>query len=208
MPKSRSKRAKAASSGRPLAWGGTAKAGDRRWNYLLAVALVAAVGYGGFAWWESARSEDAFLALAEQGRERLQAVESLPSKGRDHLSPGQTYSYASQFPTSGPHDPTPTPPGFYRSRQRPTQLVHALEHGNIVVYYDRPGAEVMAQLEDWAKLYDGQWSGLVVTPGRGLDSKIVVTAWTKRLELATFDPASAAAFIDAYRGRGPEHPVR
>lgn len=37
---------------------------------------------------------------------------------------------------------------------------------------------------------------------------ILLTAWTKMLRLAKFDAASAAAFIDRFRGRGPEHPVR
>lgn len=66
----------------------------------------------------------------------------------------------------------------------------------------------MEQLKEWAGLYDGQWSGLVVTRNSGLDEAVVLTAWTKRLEFDSFDPAAAAAFIDAYRGRGPENPVR
>jgi hypothetical protein len=83
-----------------------------------------------------------------------------------------------------------------------------LEHGNIVIYYDAPETEVLATLKDWAGLYGGQWDGLVVTPHSGLGKTIVMTAWRKILRLDTFDPAAAAAFIDAYRGRGPEHPVR
>jgi hypothetical protein len=101
-----------------------------------------------------------------------------------------------------------TRPGVYEQPQRPTQLVHALEHGHIVIYYDEPGAEAMQLIEEWAALYDGQWSGVVVTPRPDLGEALVVTAWTKRLALDTFDPFSTAAFIDAYRGRGPETPVR
>jgi hypothetical protein len=37
---------------------------------------------------------------------------------------------------------------------------------------------------------------------------VVLTAWRKILKLDTFEPASAAAFVDAYRGRGPENKVR
>jgi len=33
-------------------------------------------------------------------------------------------------------------------------------------------------------------------------------AWGQRLELKPFDPELAAAFIDRYRGRGPERRVR
>ena len=124
------------------------------------------------------------------------------------LTPANPTLYQDRFPTSGPHDPTWTPPGVYTNPGAPTQLVHALEHGNIVIYYDEPRSEVLALLERWADLYDDQWSGLVVTPAAGLGSAVVLTAWTKRLELIPFEPAAAAAFVDAYRGRGPEHPVR
>ena len=33
-------------------------------------------------------------------------------------------------------------------------------------------------------------------------------AWRRTLTLDPFDGDAGAAFIDAYRGRGPEHPVR
>ena len=117
-------------------------------------------------------------------------------------------SASCQFPTSGRHDPVPTAPGVYRAPQRPAQLVHALEHGNVVIYYDTPGPEALATLKDWAGLYGGQWDGVVVAPMDGLVGDLVITAWTKTRRLRSFDAALAAAFIDAYRGRGPEHPVR
>lgn len=40
----------------------------------------------------------------------------------------------------------------------------------------------MEILEAWADLYDGKWSGLVVTPKPGLDERIVLTAWTHRYD--------------------------
>ena len=42
----------------------------------------------------------------------------------------------------------------------------------------------------------------------GLEASVILTAWTRVLTLDGFDRDAAAAFIDAYRGRGPEHPVR
>ncbi len=42
----------------------------------------------------------------------------------------------------------------------------------------------------------------------GMGKRVVLVAWTKLLRLRKFDAASAAAFIDAYRGRGPEQRVR
>ena len=67
---------------------------------------------------------------------------------------------------------------------------------------------VMAKLKDWTSLYDGTWDGVVATKAAGLGEVVVMTAWTKLLRLETFDDASAAAFIDLYRGRGPENAVR
>lgn len=172
------------------------------------MAAVIAAGYGGYVWWDSAAAERAFLSAAADAKRMLSRVESIPSEGSDHLAVGQPYEYRSAFPTSGPHDPRWTSPGVYGTPQPPTQLVHALEHGNIVIYYDEPGVEAMDRLKDWAELYDGQWSGLVVTRKPGLGKSVVLTAWTRRLSLDSFDAAAAAAFIDAYRGRGPENPVR
>ncbi len=88
------------------------------------------------------------------------------------------------------------------------QLVHSVEHGHIVIYYDAPGETALELLDDWTGLYDAQWQGVIATPSSGLGKEVVLTAWRKILKMDAFDAASAAAFIDAYRGRGPEHPVR
>jgi len=129
-----------------------------------------------------------------------------PSAGRGH-DPSVRH-YDDRFPTSGVHNPTWVDPGVYAERQAKAKLVHALEHGNIVIYYDDPPDPVLQRLRRWAALYDGQWSGIVLTPAPGLGQTLVLTAWTRRLTLDEFQPELAAAFIDAYRGRGPEKPVR
>jgi hypothetical protein len=102
----------------------------------------------------------------------------------------------------------PIDPGFYTGRQRPTQLVHSVEHGHIVIYYDAPGADTMSTLKDWTALFGGHWDGVVAVPSSGLGKAVVLTAWRKILKLDSFEPAAAAAFIDTYRGRGPEKRVR
>jgi hypothetical protein len=192
-----------------ISWGGAYSSQKRnRDRFILVTVLFVLVLGGGLAWWYSFSAESNFQNLVAEGQAALAEVRTEPSKGRNHLSPGQSHAYASRFPTSGPHETVWTRTGFYDEPQPPTNLVHALEHGNVVIYYDSPGAETVAQLSEWAGLYDGQWDGIVVAPMRGLRERIVLTAWVKRLDLKTFDAAAAAAFVDAYRGRGPEHPVR
>ncbi len=197
---------------KPISWGGMAggKAGTRvsakGWavrSALAAAAIAAAIG-----WWLSNQAERDFLDLALKGQGALKQIEAVPSAGGGHLGAGETWVYDSPFPTSGRHHRSWTDAGFYRDRQMATQLVHAIEHGNIVIYYDKPGPEVVETLKDWTGLYSSQWSGVVATPMAGLGAAVVLTAWAKRLRMTEFKPAAAAAFIDAYRGRGPEHPVR
>lgn len=176
---------------------------------MIAGAVVAvAVAAGGFYFWQRIDAGRGFDPLVAAGQSRLAQVENVRSEGGGHLEPGETRVYGSRTPTSGRHDQVWTNPGFYDEPQPPTRLVHALEHGNIVVYYEEPGPQARELLNDWAGLFDGQWDGLVVTPQPGLGEGLVLTAWAKRLRLERWDGAAAAAFIDAYRGRGPEHPVR
>ena len=210
MAKAKAKSRKKPSRGKSkkISWGGPASKGATRINVALAAVAAAVVVAFSVLWWHGSQAEGRFLALAAEGQAALDRVKTFRNDGRTHLQPGERHIYGSAFPTSGPHDPVPTDPGFYQQAQRPTQIVHALEHGNIVIYYDDPGAEVLDQIKDWVALYDGAWDGVIATPSSGLGSKIVLTAWRKTLSQDRFDPAAAAAFIDAFRGRGPEHPVR
>ncbi len=212
MPKSKAKRKKKARQESDISWGGKASPGARRINIVLGVIVLGLAVAGGTYWFLSAQNESAFQAIADQGRERLPAVvTSNPKNVGCHGQQGATYTYDGQLPTSGRHDPVPTSPGVYRVPLRPGQLVHALEHGSVVIYYDTPEPDALATLKDWAGLYGGKWDGVVVAPMDGLGGDLVLTAWAKTLRLRAFDGADAAlaaAFIDTYRGRGPEHPVR
>lgn len=171
-------------------------------------ALVLVAGLGGFAWFRQQQSQSDFERSVQQGQAALSSVETSEDLGQEHVQPGQPVTYDQEFPTSGPHDPTPVLAGFYRQEQRPEMLVHSLEHGNIVIYYDQPDAPVLTTLEKWTEQFPGVWDGVVAVPKAGLGNTVVLTAWTKTLKQETFDPEAAAAFIDQYRGRGPENPVR
>ncbi|HEY9737787.1 MAG TPA: DUF3105 domain-containing protein [Trichocoleus sp.] len=173
----------------------------------LGVALLLGAIIGGL-WYRNRPEHIAFNPGTPNGQAALEAVETFASEGQEHVQPGQTVNYDSAFPTSGPHDPNPVMPGVYTDTQRPEQLVHSLEHGNIVIYYDQPPSAVLQTLESWVEQFPGAWDGVVVVPYDGLGEKLVLTAWTKKLEMPQFDAEAAATFIDAYRGRGPENPVR
>ena len=207
--KSKSKKRRNPSASRSLNYGGLYGQSRRRRDQLITavVVVIAAVGFGAYWWW-SWTSKAEFLALAAEGEYALAEIKTDVSLGRGHGTASETYYYEAQFPTSGIHNPVSTEPDFYEVSQPPGQLVHAVEHGHIVIYYERLEPDALAKLKQWVNLYSGHWDGIVVTPMPGLGEKVVLTAWTKHLKLERFDAAAVAAFIDKFRGRGPENPVR
>jgi hypothetical protein len=160
-------------------------------------------------WWNSKQEETGFQQQIAEGQSALSRVRSFPSEGLEqHVPQGSSVYYRTAPPTAGVHYPTPSNPGYYETLQPPGNLVHALEHGHIVIYYDRTSPDAMQSLQFWAKRFQDPWAGVIVTPMPGIGQEIILTAWAKDLRLGKFDAAAAAAFIDRFRGRGPEHPVR
>ena len=208
MPKSRTRKKSTKGKTKSIDWGGPATKGSGRINLVLGAVALAALVAGGVYFWQLQQAGSTFDVLIGEGQPALARVETTPDRGGGHLGPGQGHSYDTAFPTSGIHDRVPLDPGFYTEPQRATQLVHSAEHGHIVIYYEDPGAEAIAMLKDWASLFSGNWSGVVAVPSSGLGKAVVLTAWRKILKLDAFEPAAAAAFVDAYRGRGPENKVR
>ncbi len=176
-----------------------------RWTWTL---LFLPVLVGAYFLLKGKAPGDDFAALAAAGAARLGDTAVPVLENRGHLPLGQEVNYATPTPASGPHSPRDVEPGFYDALPSRTLLVHNLEHGDVVIYYDRPGPEVLATLRRWARRFDQPFQGLVVVPLEGLGAKVVLTAWGQHLELSPFDPELAAAFIDRYRGRGPERKVR
>ncbi len=149
-----------------------------------------------------------FARLAAAGKAALAKVETFPNDGQEHIALGTAQRYRTDPPVAGNHWPIWADPGRYTQAVPSEALVHSLEHGHIVIYIDRPNAEGVRLLTLWSNMYRGMWDGLVVVPRANLGTGVIVTAWTKMLRLDDFDASVAAAFIDEFRGRGPENPVR
>lgn len=182
--------------------------GMKRWEMAVLGGVALLLVWGGWTWWQDQAIESRFLELAGTGAGALSRVERGTDAGGGHLGPGQSAGYRQRFPTSGRHNPQWLGAGIYTVPQPAERLVHSLEHGMVVIYIDTPSDEVRAMLESWAGLYGGSWSGIVITPAPGLGEAVLLNAWNNTLRLDAFEPAAAAAFVDRFRGRGPEHPVR
>ncbi|MFB6175676.1 MAG: DUF3105 domain-containing protein, partial [Halobaculum sp.] len=143
----------------------------------------------------------------------LQRVERFESQGRTHVPAGTNVDYQRIPPLSGPHYGGSTvDAGFYSERPAFGSLVHTLEHGAVVIYYDAgalpDGAE--SHLRSLTEEYTGTWSSVVVVPHpeENPDSVVVLTAWRTRLTLDSYDRDAVMAFLAEYLGRGPENPIR
>ncbi len=197
MPKS--KREKTCTQGKKSGMSG---------NMIAVVIAAVIIAGGGYSGWSSGQTEEAFMKDAASGKSILSRIKTIPGGSTTHLRSGQSYNYPDIYPTSGPHSSRWTAAGFYDSPQRPVEVVHALEHGNIVIYFDKPGEKALETLRSWTSLYSGRWDGVIAMRKTGIGTTVVLTAWTKRLTLERFERATAAAFIDLFRGRGPENRVR
>ena len=126
-----------------------------------------------------------------------------------------TDPYSSLPATSGPHwDPSGIANwGVYSTPQPETQLIHNLEHGGIVIWYD-PDALDTAGIDALSQYVTRQTqSGVsgrykfILSPWGGEDplpSPIVVTAWRWALEMDAVDTGAIDAFVGEHYGIAPE----
>lgn len=139
-----------------------------------------------------------------------EARRTLPDEGRQHVPEGQRVHYGTDPPTSGPHWDRWAQPRLYEEPVPYELLVHNLEHGHVVVYYDpqRTPQEALAHLRRLTARHAAMWDAVVAVPRQDPRYVLILTAWRHWLHLERYDPALVDAFVHAYRGRGPENPVR
>lgn len=137
-------------------------------------------------------------------------VEVYASEGAAHVAVGEQVTYETNPPNSGSHYARWAPPGFYYQAIDDEIVVHNLEHGHIVVFYKPESltSEDEAYISTLTKSYTGQWDAIIAVPRPNMDHPYVLAAWRHLLPLDTLERETLEAFSDAYRGRGPENPVR
>lgn len=142
----------------------------------------------------------------------ISQVQTEPASSNEHVAEGTEIDYERTPPAGGPHYASTVNAGFYEEPQSYGSLVHTLEHGAIVVYYDpaQLSPEAEEHLREFAQTYTGSWQSFVAVPNPNDDPEAayVLTAWEKRLTMDQYDPETARQFTAEYLGRGPENPVR
>ena len=130
-------------------------------------------------------------------------------KPSNHIPVGDTFSnYNSIPPTSGPHwEVNWANCGFYdeESKAPDEQIVHNLEHGQIVISHNLISQTEIDALKDISKDLLNRRSWLIVRPYSSLQSgEIAITAWGWMDKFAEVNSSRIQSFYDAHVNNGPE----
>jgi hypothetical protein len=129
-----------------------------------------------------------------------------PIAGRTHLFPNQpTPKYGTDPPTSGNHDPVPTPDGVYLKEPPPRNFLHTLEHGRIEIQYTPTLSK--KRVRQLGGIFNESPALMLLFPNKTMPYEVAVTAWghlagCKKVTNETFDVVKD--FRDRYRDKGPE----
>ena len=184
------------------------------WPMLAGVAiLMVAVVIATLLWPRSPGGTIEAQALPNRGDQSLLSnVQSFPSEGQQHVQQGAAIEYNMSPPTSGSHYASPTAGAFHTETPPYGNLIHSLEHGAVVIYYDHQklSDEAKSSLKAFADAHRDPWASVVVVPNPepSPNAAYVLTAWTKMLQLEAYDVQVVRAFLAEYLGRGPENRVR
>jgi hypothetical protein len=144
-------------------------------------------------------------------------LERFREEGNDHVE-GRV-EYRSKPPHSGDHNIVPAEDGAYSEAPALENVVHALEHGRVVIQY-KPSVsdDVKGNLK---ALFDEDPSHMLLVPDRsGMPYEVAATAWSDpdaegpkpslgrvlgcpRMNDRVFD--ALRAFRQSFRDRGPEY---
>ena len=130
--------------------------------------------------------------------------------GRGHIADGVAGGpYSSTPATSGTHWATPTNWGIYSTALPEELVLHNLEHGGLVIWYQPTGLADgdLAALTAYVQTQvASERFKVILTPWGGSDfgHPIAVTSWNWLLYLDTADIDQIRAFLDDHYGDAPE----
>jgi hypothetical protein len=131
-------------------------------------------------------------------------IEEPEVEGRTHVQEGTDVQYATTPPTSGNHYATPANTGFYSAPLQEEQVVHNLEHSQIVIWY-RPDAPPEV-IDDIEVVVDDERVATLATPYDQVPGEFnfVLTAWGASQACERVSGDIVNEFRRAYQGQGPE----
>jgi hypothetical protein len=165
-----------------------------------AVFVVAAV-IGGLILVNRRASEQTVRRLEAGSCQFDRRSDSDRGQGRNHVTGSPAYRV--DPPAGGNHLVEAAAPTVYTDNVPPDgQLVHAMEHGDIVLWHKPDVSEdVLSQLRALSDRYE---SDVLVVPRASLRTAVAATAWHRRLLCPSFERGPIDLFIRSFRDNGPE----
>ena len=188
------------------------KQSRRRQILLWSAVAIVVVGLVGLSVFQSGKDDD----HAQTDNPTTEGVgEYFPIETIDHVQDGQPVNSPSDPPTSGTHYGVSMPAGFYQTDSPeyldPTHdgyLIHSLEHGYIIFWYNcdlLDEASCSELKEDIQSVMDSfQGIKLIAFPRPTIDVPLVMTSWGYLQKFDSFDPDLAVQFIETNRPLAPE----
>ena len=123
-----------------------------------------------------------------------------------HLVGGQSADYTVIPPYGEEHSPIPLSCGAYGATPQFEMVVHAMEHGAVVLWYapDQLGAEDIDALTAITARHFEDSDYVIQAPYGGLDTPIMLVAWGVRLPLNDVDEPAIEQFFDEFHNKAPE----
>ena len=174
-----------------------------RRNVILAVVGVLFVALLAVCVASRSKDKGAQDALVSQLTSGTCRYDTSTDSGSEHVVSPSPYEV--NPPSGGDHTPQAAAAGVYGGDQIPPDptIVHAMEHGFVIIWY-RPGdAAVQTQVEALGEEFSDE---TLVVPRASMsnDVPVAATAWHRRLLCGSSEPDALKAFIRAYRDKGPE----
>ncbi len=124
--------------------------------------------------------------------------------GTKHLQQGTPIHYSTNPPAEGNHYPNPQPAGIYPTPPPDGNLVHSLEHGAVILWYN-PKKLSSAQIDKLKSIYNKAPGDKDIMVARiSMDVPVAVTSWGRILKLMTIDEKAIDAFFSTNVDQGPE----
>ena len=133
-------------------------------------------------------------------------IQTFPDEGHTHVPVGTVIQYNTDPPTSGDHYPFPQQGGFYQNAILAGFLVHSMEHGGVIIYYNPAviTTEQTAALKALAQAHLGVFGQVICVPRNDATFPFILTAWTHWLRLSAYDQGRIDNFLSIFLGQGPE----
>ena len=166
----------------------------------IAVLILSACGGGG-------GSDDGQSAVDIRDRPELEIYDNEHTTDQQiHLVGNQPADYTIFPPYGEEHSPIPLACGIYSSTPLFEMVVHAMEHGAVVLWYtptDLNADDIAALTEVVSeRLNDKEYA--IQAPYGGLNSPIMLVAWGVRLPLDNVDERAIEQFFDEFHDDAPE----